>query len=81
MSWIRTIFQEIWGLFVDDGAFAAAILLWLGLMWFLATRPAFTQPHLSSIHLWSGAILFAGLAAILAESALRYARNSASRGK
>ena len=32
MKWIKNIFREIFGLFVDDGAFALAILIWLSLM-------------------------------------------------
>lgn len=67
MSWLRSILQEIYGLFVDDGSFAIAILVWLALLWLLL-------PHLPVPAVWHGAILFAGLIAILIESALRRAR-------
>ena len=32
MMWIRNILSEIFSLFVDDGAFALAILIWLGIV-------------------------------------------------
>jgi hypothetical protein len=67
MKWIKTILREIYGLFVDDGTFALAILIWLGLMRWTAT-------HLRLPPATSAIILFAGLALILAESAVRYAR-------
>ena len=69
MSSIRTIFREIYGLFVDDGSFALLILLWLGLTVFLI-------PWLGWIPRWRGPLLFLGLAAILITSATRYARRS-----
>ena len=31
MSWLRTIWDEFIGLFVDDISFAVAIVVWLGL--------------------------------------------------
>lgn len=67
MKWIKTILREIYGLFVDDGAFALAILIWLGLM-------RWTASHLRLSPTASAIILFAGLALILTESAVRYAR-------
>jgi hypothetical protein len=67
MNWMRTIFREVFGLFVDDGSFAVLILAWLGLTVFLL-------PHLAWAPRWRGFILFAGLAAILMASAIRYAR-------
>ena len=69
MGWLRTIWSELFGLFVDDARFAAAILLWLAAGWLLLPRlglPAKLPPL----------ILFAGLAAILAESAMHRARAS-----
>lgn len=72
MQWLRTAFRELFGLFVEDGSLAVAILAWLGVVWLLLPRAgAFSQ--------WSGPILFAGLACILAENTLRSARKS-SRG-
>ena len=67
MKWLRTIFREILGLFVDDAAFALAILIWLGLVRILT-------PHLAILSRWTGAVLFSGLALILAESTIRYAK-------
>ena len=66
MQWISAIAKELFGLFVDDGTFAIAILLWLGVVWFLSGR------MLQGIG-WSGAILFAGLGLILLQSTLRRA--------
>jgi hypothetical protein len=71
MNWLRTIFREIFGLFVDDGSFALLILVWLGLT-------ALLLPYLGWVPTWRGHILFAGLAAILMGSAIRYARRNGS---
>jgi membrane protein implicated in regulation of membrane protease activity len=67
MKWLRSIFREILGLFVDDAAFALAILIWLGLVQILT-------PHLAIFSRWTGVVLFSGLALILAESTIRYAK-------
>lgn len=67
MQWLKTIFGELFGLFVDDGSFAVAILVWLGLSWQLL-------PRLGVSAVWSALILFAGLALILIESVLRRSR-------
>ncbi len=67
MQWVRTVSQEILGLFIDDGSFAAAIIVWLGLVYL-------ALPRLAIPALWGGPILFGGLALILIESALRRAR-------
>jgi hypothetical protein len=67
MNWLKTILNEIFGLFVDDATFALAILLWLVLVKVLTS-------HLGIPTSWSGIILFAGLALILAESTTRYAK-------
>jgi hypothetical protein len=71
MNWLRTIFREIFGLFVDDGSFALLILVWLGLT-------ALLLPYLGWVPRWRGLILFVGLAAILMGSAIRYARRNGS---
>lgn len=68
MTWLKTAAREIVGLFVDDGPFTAAILVWLTLVWLLATQ------ILPGFH-WTGVVLFAGLAAIMMESVLRRARH------
>lgn len=67
MGWIRTIFREIFGLFVDDASFALLILVWVGLT-------ALLLPYLGWVPGWRGVILFAGLATILMMSTIRYAR-------
>ena len=36
MRWMKTIVQELFGLFIDDGSFAFAIVVWIGVLWFLA---------------------------------------------
>ncbi len=70
MTWVRTMLRTVWAeifaLFVDDAGFALSILaalavVWLGL-WVLYLPPA-----------WMGSLLFAGLAVILLESTLRRA--------
>lgn len=70
MNAIKTILHEVLGLFVDDGSFAFAILLWLALVGVLV-RP---------LHLLiaGGIVLFLGLATILVESVARFARQSRS---
>jgi len=69
MAWLKTILHEAYGLFVDDGSFAVAILLWLLVNWQVL-------PRLDLPPAWGGPILFAGLALILLESAARRARRS-----
>ncbi len=67
MRRIKMIGNEILGLFVEDGRFAAALAIWIAIAaaarpWWQATQPL-------------GAImLFAGFAFILGESVLRAAR-------
>ena len=73
MRWFKTIFREIFGLFVDDGSFAIALLIWLGVMGLLL-------PRLGVFSRWNGLILFAGLGLILVESAMRYARKRVQTG-
>lgn len=67
MLWLKAIFNEIVGLFVEDGSFAIAILAWLALLWVVL-------PHLPIVGAWRAMILFVGLIAILIDSALRQAR-------
>jgi hypothetical protein len=68
MGWIKSIGREILGLFVDDGSFALAIVVWL-------TAVVVVLPAVVPTGPWSGLILFAGLALVLVESVLRYARD------
>ncbi len=67
MRWTRTILSELYGLFIDDGSFAVAILVWLALYWLVAPRIGLPKGAM-------GPVLFLGLAAILVESAARRAR-------
>ena len=67
MKWLSTIFREFCGLFVDDGPFAVAILVWLILV-------GLTGRLLGVAPVWLGVALFAGLAVILVVSAAQRAR-------
>lgn len=69
MSWVKTIFRELIGLFVDDGSFAIAIVVWLGVAWFVL-------PRLPIAHVVQAPILLTGLLTILTESVLRTARGA-----
>ena len=66
MRWLRSIAREVYGLFVDDGSFAVALLAWM-------VAACVMLRFLHAGH-WGGAVLFAGLAGILAENALRSSR-------
>ena len=67
MSWLKTIWSEFVGLFVDDVSFAVAIVVWLAL-----AEIAF---HFDLLPMaLRGPLLFAGLAAIFVENTLRRAR-------
>ncbi len=67
MHWYRSIVREVVGLFVDDGSFAVAIVVWLVVCVTLL-------PRVAAGARWAGLALFAGLAAILIASVLRFAR-------
>jgi uncharacterized membrane protein YgaE (UPF0421/DUF939 family) len=67
MNWLRTIAAELFGLFVDDGAFAIGIAVWLAMLWCLLPRMALGAS-------WGALILVAGLVAILVDSVMRGAR-------
>jgi hypothetical protein len=67
VNWLRSIAAEIFGLFVDDGAFAVAIVAWLALLWWLLPRVGLGAS-------WNALLLVAGLVAILVDSVLRRAR-------
>jgi hypothetical protein len=66
MSWLKTIILEIYGLFVDDGTYAVAIVAWLAIA-------ALVLPRLDIPASADALILFAGLLLILFESTLRRA--------
>ena len=68
MSWLKPIWSEFIGLFVDDGNFALSVLIWLiacGLALPRLGLPSFLPPI----------ILFTGLIVILTLSAMRRARS------
>jgi hypothetical protein len=67
MRWIKTIGSEFFGLFVDDVRFAVTIMLWLLMNGFVVSHLGLPSPL-------PPLILFAGLAVILMESAMRGAR-------
>jgi hypothetical protein len=67
MRWIKTVADELLGLFVDDARFAVAILVWLLLVWLAVSRLGLSPR-------WAGIGLCVGLAAILVESAVRRGR-------
>ena len=68
MGWLRTAWRELLALFVDDGWFAAVILAWV-------IAAVLGLPQVAGHPGWRGPVLFAGLAAVLAESVLRRARS------
>lgn len=74
MQSLKKIFTELFGLFVENGSFALAILIWLGLAWLVV-------PHLAIPPILSGPILFAGLALILIENTTRTSRPKPSNLK
>ena len=63
MSSLKFIWSELIGLFVDDGSFAVAILVWL-----LAC--GLVLPRIGLPPVLPPAILFAGLVVVLAVSAI-----------
>ena len=62
----RTV-QALLGFFVDDGSLALLVLGWLALLWLAIAQLRLAAP-------WDALLLFAGLAAILAASAVRRSR-------
>ena len=70
MSAIRTAIEELYGLFVDDGNYAALILVWLAVAGLVFPRISVAGG------VWKGPLLFAGMVIILVESVLRAARKA-----
>jgi hypothetical protein len=66
MKWLISIAKEIFGLFVDDGSLAVALVVWVGLV--LLVSRFLPAPAI-------GFAVLLGCAGILAESVLRRARN------
>jgi len=71
VSWLRRVGLELWGLFVEDGSFAAAILLWIVITVLLL--PTVLPDN------WRGSVMFAGLGAILVENVIRSAKRLRKR--
>lgn len=69
MNILRTIVLELVGLFIDDGLFAAAIVVWAALLGLGA--PALGVPASRR-----AVLLFVGLAVILVESVVRRSRSA-----
>ena len=65
MTWLKTIGEELLGLFVDDVWLAAGILVWVAVARFWLTH--LLPPG------WDGVAFFAGVAALVAGTALRSA--------
>jgi hypothetical protein len=57
---LRRCLRELWTLFVDDGVVAASVVIWITVACLALQR--------IPVGTWSGPILFAGLAAIVAVS-------------
>ena len=67
MNVIVTALKEVYGLFVEDGSYAAGILAWV-------VVAAFALPHMPVLGQWRGPLLFAGLLLLLVENVVRTAR-------
>lgn len=61
---LAKILTELWGLFVEDGSYTLAILIWVGLV-------GFGRSWIRGRGAWAGTILFIGLALILIENIVR----------
>jgi hypothetical protein len=66
VSMLRSIVDELVSLFVDDGSLVVLVLIWLTVCWLLLPKLSLPSPLLP-------VLLFVGLVAILAESAIRRA--------
>jgi hypothetical protein len=67
MTTLTSVVRELLGLFIDDGSLALAILAWVAIV--AGLQSAALLPALAG-----GALVFAGLAAILIENVVRRAR-------
>lgn len=67
MRWLRSAAAELLGLFVDDGRYALAIVVWLALAWL-------ALPRLRLDPRWNTVLLTVGLLVILVAGTLRGAR-------
>jgi hypothetical protein len=58
MSSLHVILRNLWGLFVDDGNLALALVLWCAIA-------GLVLPRLDPSSAWNGPVLFLGCLAIL----------------
>ena len=65
MSFLASVVKEIFGLFVDDGSLAIAILAAIAVLALIASLAPAS---------WLGVLFFAALSALLVENTLRRAR-------
>ncbi len=68
MTFLNALVAELFGMFIDDGSLAIAILVWVGAI------AALQASGLAPLEM-SGPILFLGLGGLLLENVLRRARN------
>ena len=64
MNALQRILLELWGLFVDDGSLALALLAWCGFCGLGLTRLPIAPE-------WDAAILFLGCVAVLIANVVR----------
>lgn len=67
MNAIKTAIREVYGLFVEDGSYALALVVWI-------VAAALLLPRLSLAAAWRAPVLFAGMILILLENVVRSAR-------
>ena len=72
MNVIKTALEELYGLFVEDGSLAVAIIVWLCIV-------GFAFPHIAGPSAWKGPVFFVGMAIILVENVVRSARRHKSK--
>lgn len=68
MKLLQTIWAELFGLFVDDGSYAVAILVWVVIV-------SVVLPRAPALAGWRSPLIFVGLAAILLENVFRSVRH------
>jgi len=72
MRTLQLIIRELVGLFIDDGSLVFAVLGWVALC-------ALGLRHVELAAHWQAAVLFLGLAVVLAENVVRSARRGRTR--
>ncbi len=73
MSCLVTVLRQLWGLFIDDGSLAFALVLW-------CFSAGFILPRLIPFSGSNAPILFVGCVAILVANIALTVRNHRSRG-